>query len=158
MNIPQLADAGLSDTEQRLLEEYQRDFPVSEAPFQVIAERIGTSEAEVLASLRALQARGIVSRVGPVISPSTVGASTLAAMSVPAEDLSEVAELVSGYSEVNHNYEREHSINLWFVVTAENEFRVRQVLREIRGRSGYEVHNLTMLESYHIDLGFSLWC
>jgi len=158
MNISQVTEAALSDIERRLLNEYQHNFPVSVTPFKDIADRIGCSETEVLESLRSLRERGIVSRVGPVISPSCVGASTLAAMSVPEGDLSKIASIVSSYDEVNHNYEREHAINLWFVVTAESELRVRQVLKDISNRTGYEIHNLTMLESYHIDLGFPLWC
>ena len=53
-------------------------------------------------------------------------------MAVPADELDEVAELVSGYPEVNHNYEREHELNLWFVVTAPSRERVEVVLRRDR--------------------------
>ena len=72
-----------------------------------------------------------MSRVGAVVRPNTVGASTLAAMAVPPRDLERVAALVSGYAEVNHNYEREHRLNLWFVVAAPDSARLQQVLDEI---------------------------
>jgi len=57
---------------------------------------------------------------------------------------------------VNHNYQRAHHWNLWFVVTASNEQRVDQVLHEIELASGLTVLFLPMLEDYHIDLGFDL--
>jgi DNA-binding Lrp family transcriptional regulator len=110
----------------------------------------------VLATLARLQAEGKVSRVGAVFRPHSIGASSLAAIAVPAGELEEAARLVSSYAEVNHNYEREHQYNLWFVVAAADEARVREVLAEIEHRTGCPVLHLPMLEDYHIDLGFDL--
>lgn len=146
----------LNELELHLLNDFQRDFPLVPAPFAVLAERLGVSERQVIETLARLQRRGMVSRVGAVFRPHAVGASTLAAMAVPAERLEEVARLVNGYAEVNHNYEREHGYNLWFVVTAQDEARLCEVLEEIGRRAGYPVLHLPMLEDYHIDLGFDL--
>lgn len=148
----------LSKLEKRLLNEFQRSFPLSHAPYADIACDLDVQEADVIACLRSLRDRGLLSRIGPVLAPKRIGTSTLAAMSVPEEALERIADLVNGFAEVNHNYEREHTINLWFVVTTPNEIRLRQVLKEIETRAGYRVYNLPMLESYHIDLGFPLWC
>ena len=117
---------------------------------------VGVGEAEVITGLEGLRERGAISRVGPVLRPQRVGASTLAAMAVPPERLEAVAELVNGYTEVNHNYEREHRFNLWFVATAPDEERLHAVLDEIEARTGCEVLDLPMVEDYHIDLGFKL--
>jgi DNA-binding Lrp family transcriptional regulator len=148
----------LSPLERRLLNDYQRDFPLSSAPYVEIARELDVSEREVLTALRSLAARGMISRVGPVFRPRRAGAATLAAMAVPAARLEAVAALVNAYPEVNHNYEREHRFNLWFVVTAPDRQRVCQVLDEIRRASGLAVLDLPMEEEYHIDLGFPLWC
>ena len=146
----------MTDLELHLLNDFQRDFPLVPAPFGVIAGRLGTSEAGVLETLTRLQACGKVSRVGAVFRPHSIGFSTLAALAVPAEKLDEVAQLVSAYAEVNHNYEREHHYNLWFVVTAPDEARVQEVLAEIGRRTGYQPLHLPLLEEFHIDLGFDL--
>ena len=146
----------MTELELHLLNDFQRDFPLVPAPFGVMAGRLGVSEAEVLETLVQLQARGAVSRVGAVFRPHSIGSSTLAALAVGAADIDEVAKLVSAYAEVNHNYEREHRYNLWFVVTAADEARVREVLGEIERRTGCPVLHLPMLEDYHIDLGFDL--
>ena len=146
----------MTDLELHLLNDFQRDFPLVPAPFGVIAGRLGTSEAGVLETLTRLQACGKVSRVGAVFRPHSIGSSTLAALAVPAEKLDEVAQLVSAYAEVNHNYEREHHYNLWFVVTAPDEARVQEVLAEIGRRTGYQPLHLPLLEEFHIDLGFDL--
>lgn len=146
----------MMEFELHLLNDFQHDFPLVPAPFSAIAGRMGASEARVLAMLAQLQARGMVSRVGAVFRPHSIGSSALAAMALPADKLDEVAGLVSAYAEVNHNYEREHHFNLWFVVVADDEANLRAVLGEIESRSGYPVLHLPMLENYHIDLGFDL--
>jgi DNA-binding Lrp family transcriptional regulator len=146
----------MNTLEKRLLNEFQRDFPLSPAPYAEIARRVGVSEAEVLEALARLSASGAISRVGPVIRPHSIGVSTLAAVSVPAERLDEVAALVSEYPEVNHNYERDHELNLWFVLAAPTKQRLRQVLSDIERRSGLTVLDLPLLADYHIDLGFEI--
>jgi DNA-binding Lrp family transcriptional regulator len=146
----------LTDLDQRLLNDFQRDFPLSPAPYAEIARRLGVTENDVLARLEALTRAGAVSRVGAVVRPNTVGVSTLAAMAVPAVALASVAALVNGYPEVNHNYERENHLNLWFVATSTDVARLQDVLEEIAVRTGYEVLSLPLEEDYHIDLGFEL--
>ncbi|HXX84921.1 MAG TPA: Lrp/AsnC family transcriptional regulator [Casimicrobiaceae bacterium] len=141
---------------RRLLDEFQRDFPLTPGPFAAIARSLGTTEAWVLATLSRLVDEGSVSRVGAVFRPGSVGASTLAAMAVAEERLPAVAELVSAHPEVNHNYEREHRLNLWFVVTAADEARVIDVLAAIERETLLEVIPLPLMCDYHIDLGFGL--
>lgn len=147
----------LTELDKRLLDEFQHDFPVCSRPYEAIARRLGCDEQSVIERLAWLTRHGYVSRVGPVFQPKRLGASTLAAMAVPRERLHEVAELVSSYEAVNHNYEREHPFNLWFVVTARDEQAVAEVLDDVRRRTGLDVMDLPLLEAFHIDLGFPLW-
>ena len=147
----------MNDTfEFRLLNEFQRDFPLCPAPFAELAERLGVAEKAVLGSLEKLRREGKISRVGAVFAPKRIGASTLAAMAVPPEKLEAVAATVNRFPEVNHNYEREHRYNLWFVVTAGSEGRLQATLGAIEKAAGYPLLALPLLEEFHIDLGFSL--
>jgi len=146
----------LTLTEQRLLDEFQHGFPLEPRPFARIAAELGISETTVIENLQRLQDAGAVSRVGPVLQPNRIGVSTLAALAVPPQRLEEIAALVSEYPEVNHNYQREHRYNLWFVVTAPARERLDAVLAEIEARSGLPLLDLPMLEDYFIDLGFRL--
>lgn len=152
------AQVQLSALEKCLLNEYQRGFPLCPAPYAGIAQQLGVTETEVIDTLQSLQRRGLVSRVGPVFAPNRAGASTLAAMAVPESRLAQVAALVSRFEEVNHNYQREHVYNLWFVVTAPGAERVAQVLDEIEALTGIAVLDLPLERSFYIDLGFPLWC
>ena len=148
----------LSALEKCLLNEYQRGFPLCASPFALIADEQGVTEKEVIWTLESLQQRGLISRVGPVFAPQRAGASTLAALSVPGDELHHVAGVVSSFEEVNHNYEREHMFNLWFVVTAQDEAHVQRVLDAIEDETGLPVLKLPLERSFYIDLGFPLWC
>ena len=147
----------LSPLEVSLLNDYQRGFPLESRPYAELATELGVSEEVVLDTLEALQEEGFVSRVGPVFAPHRVGASTLAALAVPQERLEAVAAQVTALPEVNHNYQREHHYNLWFVATAPDQNALDQVLVAIEEATGLPVLVLPMLEEFHIDLGFD-WC
>lgn len=140
----------------RLLNDFQRDFPLCSAPFAELAQRLGVAEKQVIARLEDLRREGKISRVGAVFAPKRIGASTLAAMAVPPERLPRVAEAVSRFPEVNHNYEREHRYNLWFVVTAGSEGRLQAALGAIEQAAGYPILRLPLEQEFHIDLGFCL--
>jgi DNA-binding Lrp family transcriptional regulator len=139
-----------------LLNDWQRGFPLVERPFAEIARKLNTGEEAVLLRLRELTALGRISRVGAVFRPHVLGWSTLAAVSCPAHRIAEVAARIDAHPEVNHNYEREHAFNLWFVVAAQSRERVADVLDAVRDESGLDVLDLPMEQDYHIDLGFDL--
>jgi len=145
-----------TDLEQHLLNDFQHGLSLSTTPYADLAEQLGVDEAVVLENLHKLQSEGVISRVGPVFRPNRLGVSTLAAMAIPCDELEKVAQIVSGFAEVNHNYEREHEFNLWFVVIAADRDALQAVLTEIEARTGYSVMDLPMLEDYFIDLGFKL--
>jgi siroheme decarboxylase len=147
----------LSNLEFALLNSFQRDFPLLPRPFAVLADQLGCDEQTVIETLQRLRERGAVSRVGAVFQANAIGASALAALRVPAARLEQVARHINAIPEVNHNYEREHPYNLWFVVTAASAERLQAVLREIEHACQCgSVLKLPMREQYHIDLGFDL--
>lgn len=152
------APAGaLSALEFKLLNDFQRNFPLQVRPFAELARRLGASEAGVIGVLQTLRQRGLISRVGAVFRPNVVGVSALAALAVPADRLQAVAAQVSARPEINHNYAREHHFNLWFVATAASLAQLQADLREIETRCGCgPLLVLPLLEQFHIDLGFGL--
>jgi len=150
-----VTDVG-ADPAARLINEFQRGFPLVPAPFAAIAQRLGTDEAWVRATLARWQRAGVVSRVGAVFRPGSIGVSTLAAMTVPREDLARVAALVSARPEVNHNYEREHRLNLWFVAASTDAAALKATLAAIGRETGCKPVSLPLVADYWIDLGFDM--
>ena len=144
----------MNNIEERLLNDYQHNFPFVSEPYTHIAHELKTDTQTIINLLQVLISQGKISRVGPVFKPNIIGVSTLVAMSVPKQQLTNVATLVNSFSEVNHNYEREHHLNLWFVAVASDQNKLDAVLDEIQSLSGYDVMSLPLLKEYHIDLGF----
>lgn len=146
----------LTNTQLRLVDGWQRGFPLDPTPYARIAFDLGVSELTVLGMLSELSRDGVLSRVGAIVEPNTAGASTLAALAVPPARLEEVAAVVNDESGVNHNYEREHHYNLWFVVTGRDRVALDGALGRIERQTGLDVLDLPLRAAYHIDLGFPL--
>ncbi len=139
-----------------MLNQQQRDFPLVERPFHLLGERYHLSADQVMACYRDWLASGVLSRVGGVFNQAAGGASLLAAIAVPSHDLERVAAIVSSHSGVNHNYEREHVYNLWFVMTGPNAAAVESAMQGLDAQTGYRALRLPMVRPYRIDLAFNL--
>lgn len=146
----------LTELHKHLLNDYQQAFPLSPTPYLDIAEQLGISEDAVLTAFHELSEQRMISRIGPVIAPNSIGSSALVAMAVAENNLQRVAELVSSYPEVNHNYERDNRFNLWFVAVAESDDKLKSLVADIEAEAGYQAMLLPMLADYFIDLGFEL--
>lgn len=144
------------DLDHRLLNGWQHGFPLSPRPFAEIARALEVGEAEVVSRFIRLLEHGLIGRIGAVVRPHAVGASTLAAMAVPEQEVERVAGLINAEQGVNHNYLRENAVNLWFVVTGADQAQVQASLKRIETDSGLPVLDLPLVRPYHLDLGFSL--
>jgi DNA-binding Lrp family transcriptional regulator len=143
-------------TELALIDRWQHGFPLVEKPFEVVGRFAALDQDETIGIFRKMRENDVISRVGAVVRPNTVGASTLAAMQVPEERLEQVADTVSREPLVTHNYEREHALNLWFVITGAGPEAIAATIERIRRKTGLDVVDLPMLRAYHLGLGFSL--
>jgi siroheme decarboxylase len=139
-----------------LLNRWQHGFPLVAAPFAEIATACGRSEADVLAAYRDAQRSGALSRIGGVWAAGVGGAALLCAMMVPAARLATVAAQVDAVPGVNHNYEREHGFNLWFVITGRDVAALHQRLDALQRELALPMLRLPMQRVYRIDLGFDL--
>ena len=146
----------MDEIDKQLLNDFQRDFPLNPRPYQVLADKLGIHEDEVMSRLEQLKSNGHISRIGGIVKPGSVGASTLAALNVPAERIDEVADYINGRVEVNHNYLREHEFNMWFVLNAGDQAAMKQAIDEIEADTGLKVLVLPMLQDFHLDLGFGI--
>ena len=146
----------LTPLDKQLLECFQNQFPLTTHPYADMADALGVTESLVLERLTFLRKIGVISRVGAVFKHQRVGVSTLAAMEVPAQRMEEVAAMINQRTEVNHNYEREHRFNLWFVVTAKSEVQLHYLIDDIQQQTGLTVFSMPMETDFHINLGFPL--
>jgi len=146
----------LNSLQKQLLNNYQQDFPLSPTPYQDIASALGVSEQDVLTGLQELKDQDFISRIGPIIPPNKLGNSMLVAMAIPTNQLQTVADVISKFPEVNHNYERENYFNLWFVLIAQDSKHLQSVITKIEAQTGFNAMKLPLLADFFINLGFEL--
>lgn len=140
-----------------LVDACQRDFPLAQRPFEIVGRSLGLSEHDTLARVTRLIDAGAVTRVGAVVRPHAAGASTLAALAAPPEQVEACARLVAAHEGVNHNYEREHRWNIWFVATASDRAGVDAILAAVEAETGLRPLDLPLERAFHVDLGFPLF-
>ncbi|MCI5097345.1 MAG: AsnC family transcriptional regulator [Rhodobacteraceae bacterium] len=142
--------------DRRLLDDWQRDFPITDRPFSELAAAVGEPETDVINRLSRMRAAGRITRVGATITPGTISASTLAAVAAPPDLIEEIAAQINAEPGVNHNYLREDHWNLWFVATGPDKEHVHDSLERISERTGLKVLNLPLVRPFNVDLGFRM--
>ncbi len=146
------------DKEDRLiLNEIQRNFPITHRPYLALARKLKLREKEVMERVQKLKNEGIIRRLGASFSARAVGfTSTLCAAKVPKKQVDEFVGVVNAYPGVTHNYERAGDYNIWFTLIAPSKRKVDQILAEITHRTGVkEILNLPALKTFKIAVDFS---
>lgn len=145
----------MDEIDRAIINGLQGGFPVCERPFAAAGEALGITEADLIERLRRLSAEGVISRFGPMWHAEKMGGGlSLCAMQVPPERFDEVALVVNGFPEVAHNYAREHTLNMWFVLATEKRQRIAEVLTAIEFETGIPVYDMPKIEEFFVGLRF----
>ena len=163
MNIPKTENrkpktGPLDGLDRAILNEIQSHFPIVSRPYAEVGERVGASEAEVVARVIAMADAGVIRRLGANFTSRKLGyTSTLVAVRVAPDKLDHFVAVVNRYPGVTHNYLRRHRYNVWFTLIAESEVRLHQILEEItRASEVSEILSLPAQEVFKIKVDFPL--
>lgn len=155
----------MNDLDKKLINLLQDGFPLTPRPFHTVAQQVMTeakddveiTEADVMQRIQALLDEGILSRFGPMYQAERMGGGlTLAAMTVDEEDYERVNKQVNAFSQVAHNYRREHELNMWFVLATETPEGIEDCIEEMEAVTGYHVFNMPKEEEFYVGLKFAL--
>ena len=143
-------------TDRSIINSLQGGFPICERPYQAAAEQLGIGEDELLARLKYLLDDKILTRFGPMYQIERMGgAFSLAAMRVPEADFERVAAIVNAMPEVAHNYQRQHALNMWFVLATETPDGIASVIAKIEAATGGHVINVPKEREYFVGARFA---
>lgn len=67
-----------------------------------------------------------------------------------------MADQVNAFPEVAHNYQRDHEMNMWFVLATETLQRLNEILEQIEQLTGLPVFNLPKQEEFYVGLHFQV--
>jgi DNA-binding Lrp family transcriptional regulator len=147
----------LDKLDRLILNEIQRNFPLTHRPFLALARKFKVKEKDVLDRVQKLKKAGIIRRIGASFSAKAVGFhSTLCAAKVPQNKVKDFVAVVNGYPGVTHNYEREGDYNIWFTLIAPTKKKINQILAEISRHTGIkDILNLPALQTFKIAVDFN---
>ncbi|MDD3580636.1 MAG: Lrp/AsnC family transcriptional regulator [Desulfobacca sp.] len=138
----------LTASEKRIIRALQIDLEVRAQPFLPLAESLGLSETELLAAIRDLMARGYIRRFGATIRHRISGfdANAMVAWAVPPSEINRVGQILAGYREVTHCYERQITgnwpYNLFTMIHARTQSECQEMaqrMAELTGIKDYEL-------------------
>jgi DNA-binding Lrp family transcriptional regulator len=145
--------AGIDLDDARLIDRLQRSVPLGERPFTELATELQITEPQLIDRVGRLLGSGVLSRFGPLFHIEQAGGRfILAAMQVPQARYAEVTAQVNDLPEVAHNYRREHTLNMWFVVAAETPEAAWAACDQIEAVTGLPVHAFPKEREYFVGL------
>lgn len=148
----------LTALERNFINDFQGNFPLESRPFAIAAKQLDCTEYELLDAVIKLKTKKIISRFGPLYDALRLGGGlTLSALSVPEKRYKAITKLVNSYSEVAHNYRREHKLNMWFVLATEKPEQIDLTLRSIEQTTGLRVYDFPKQEEFYIGLWLHLY-
>ena len=101
----------------KILYTIQKSFPLTIKPFEHIANELGTTEEEVLKILQNEKKEGIIRQTSAIFDTKQLGyKSSLVAFKISESSIDEAVKLLNSHPGISHNYERNHSYNIWFTL------------------------------------------
>ena len=149
----------MDEIDCRILDELQNNFPLSPKPYEVVSAKLKIPCDQLTERLAQLMADGVIRRLGASLDSRKLGfRSTLAAISVDNDVVSQASEIMEGYPEITHSYLRNDRFNVWFTVIASDDERIESILKEIQEKLSLEssqILNLPMKRLFKLDARFS---
>lgn len=147
------ASVAPDETDRRIINALQGDFPLVEEPYRAVADRLGLEEGELLRRIDAMLERRVLTRFGPMFQIERAGgAFVLAAMKVPEQEFERVAAQVNAFPEVAHNYRREHALNMWFVLATATPLGIPEAVAAIEAATGLAVFPFPKEREYFVEM------
>jgi len=149
-----VARRALDATDRALIAELQEGLPIVSRPYALIAERLGMTEANVMARIRSLMANGIFKRFGVIVRHHELGycANAMVVWDVPDAMVAQVGHALASHPEVRLCYRRprrppEWPYNLFCMIHGRDRDEVLAVLHRLVERLA--------LHGYRHDVLFS---
>lgn len=107
----------LDETDKRVMNLLQSNFPLAPEPFAPVAAEAGIELDDLLGRTQRLLDNRIIREITPIFDTRALGyESMLVAAKVDSDNPQRAAKLVNAHPGVSHNYLRTHDFNLWFTI------------------------------------------
>jgi DNA-binding Lrp family transcriptional regulator len=105
----------LNESDRGLIAAVQDGLPLVAHPYAVLAETLGTSEADIIERLQRLQDNDLIKRMGVVVKHRALGyhANAMVVWDVPDNDIERVGKLLAAQECVTLCYQRPRRLPDW---------------------------------------------
>jgi DNA-binding Lrp family transcriptional regulator len=123
------------------LESLPADFPVTERPYEDMAQSLGMTGQALIDELSVLKGAGFIRRIAAMVSHRAVSyeGNAMVVWRVPEDEMEAVGAIMTGFDEVSHCYERDTggywSYNLYTMVHGRTKEECLAVIEEMASRS-----------------------
>lgn len=148
----------MDDIDKKILNILQKDFPLTERPFEDVAQKCGLNEEEVISRVQKLKDEGIIRRIGAVFDGIKLGrASTLCAARVPDDKIDIFVQAVNACKSVTHNYRRNFEYNIWFTVSTATAEELDVFLAGVKEKTGItDILDMRAARTFKINAAFDV--
>lgn len=148
----------LDELDKAILMHLQKGIPLTQKPYQTMAEALGTTEDEVIGRIQKLKDDNIIRRMSGFFNSQNLGyVSTLVAVKAKEGHFDEAVALINSYTGITHNYLRAHEYNVWFTLIAINKKTMDYILETIKNSPYVEsLLPFDMKKRYKIDVTFDV--
>jgi len=122
----------------------QGDFPLVADPYAQLAESVGLTKEDFLATVKSMQDEKKIRKMGAVLAHRNVGfkANVLVAWAVPQERLEEVARVMVDSPSVSHCYDRNTApdwpYNFYTMVHGHSREECEQIVQQLADAAGVQ--------------------
>jgi DNA-binding Lrp family transcriptional regulator len=150
----------LDETDRRLMNTLQSQFPLTPHPFAGIASITALPLDDVLERTQRLLDERIIREITPIFDTRALGySSMLVAAKVDSENPHRAAKIINSHPGVSHNYLRTHEFNLWFTIATppESELGLEGTLNVLQEMTGAEsIRQLPTLRLFKINMNLEM--
>jgi DNA-binding Lrp family transcriptional regulator len=150
----------LDDTDRRLMNLMQSEFPLVPEPYAKLAAAAELEIGDFMERTQRLLDGRIIREITPIFDTRALGySSMLVAAKVDSEFPHRPAEIINSHPGVSHNYLRTHEFNLWFTIATppDSELGLQGTLEALQQRTGAEsIRQLPTLTMFKINMNLEM--
>ena len=125
--------------DKRMLNLLQSKFPMTNRPYLVMGEELGTTEHDLMDRIAYQKRKNVVRTISAIFDTRRLGyKTTLVAFRLPAGKLEKGAHLINKHPGVSHNYARNGHFNLWFTLAVPPYEELNSVIERLAEETGAE--------------------
>lgn len=133
----------LSTLDKKIVRLLSQDIPLTDTPFNDLAKKAGVKEGLFITRLKAYKKRGLLRKFSAVVNHRKLGfnANAMCAWNVPEKSVVKAGNLIAGFNEVSHCYQRKKypdwNYNLYAMAHGKTKAECLSAAKKISRKIGF---------------------